>query len=117
MRFDMIELYTLGVEKRHQRTDLIEYAIGELSTRYRHLSSPKSLQVRQRRVGADRDTGFFSELDGPAHVIEIRPVKAARDIVDVNDAHQPLIRAELIDSKTLSHIAIKGHAGHLVCHR
>jgi hypothetical protein len=87
MRFDVIELHALGVEERRQRTNLIEYAIGKLGTRDGHLASPESPQVRQRGMGADCDAGLFSELDGLAHMVEIRTVKAARDIGNVNDAH------------------------------
>src|SRR5689334_6636714 len=109
MRFEMIELHSLGIEKPLERSNLVDDAIGQLVTAHLHLAAAEALQIRQRGVRADLDAMFLGTAYRLAHVIVVGSMKAAGDVRDRDIGHEAFVVAQSVKAETLAHVTIDLH--------
>ena len=110
MRLDVVERHALGLEKALERADLIDQAIRHFLAADLHLAATETLQIRQGGMRANRDAMRLGEPHRRPHVIEVRSVKSAGDIGDVDEGHQAGVVAHFVEPERLAHVAIdRGH--------
>jgi hypothetical protein len=109
VRLDVIEHHAFGIQECPERADLVEQAVRQLFAGRSSFPCAKTLQIGQRRMGADLDAMPFGQGYGLAHVVEVGAVETAGDIGDVDQRHQALVVAHFVEAESLAHIAIDGH--------
>src|SRR3954471_10968781 len=94
------------------RTRLVDDEVVHLLRRDPHHPAAKALQVRQRRMRADRDAMIDREAHGLADRPRITAMEAAGDVGRADVRHHLGVGAHLPRAVALAHVAVEVDALH-----
>ena len=98
VRLDMVQRHPLGLQKPAERADLVDQAVGHLLPVHLHLAPAKALQIGQAGMRADLHPMLLGQLNCRPHVVEVAGMKAASDVGDMDQWHQPGVIAHAIQA-------------------
>ena len=108
MRLDVVEGRAGRLQEALERADLVDQEVAQLLALHLHLAAAEALAVGERRVRADLHAVRQREADGRVHDRRVRRMKAAGDIGDADEGHDPLIVAEGVEAVPLADVAVDG---------